>query len=128
MNTSEQVAHRWFNEVWNGRSTAAIHELLAPDAVGHLEGPIPEVVGVEPFIQVQQALLAAMPDVRITLLRSLSNGPDVAVFWQAEAHGGVLRFRGTTWLRVIGGRIVEGWDCWDHGALVAKLAERPAGA
>ncbi|MBN8246019.1 MAG: ester cyclase [Verrucomicrobia bacterium] len=126
MNASEHAAHRWFDEVWNGRSTAAIHELLAPDAVGHLEGPVPEVVGVEQFIQVQQGLLNAMPDVRITILKSLANESDVAVFWQAQARGGAIRFRGTTWLRVVGGRIVEGWDCWDYGALSAKLAERPA--
>jgi len=128
MNTSEQVARRWFNEVWNGRNTAAVAELLAPGAVGHLEGPVPEVVGAEQFIEFQKGLLSALPDVQLTILKLLADDSDVAVFWEAQAHGGAIRFRGTTWLKVAGGRLVEGWDCWNHGAFAAKLAQRPVSA
>lgn len=123
MKTSEEIARRWFNEVWNERSLPLIRELMAPEAVGHIEGPTPTIVGHDQFIQFQERLLAALPDVEVTILKLLAEDSDACVLWQAQAHGGTLRFRGTTWLTVRDGRIVEGWDCWDHGSVSARLTQ-----
>ncbi len=123
MNPTQQLAHRWFDEVWNQRSLPCIQEIMAPDAVAHIEGPVPEIVGHDQFIQFQKGLLAALPDVQVSILKSLASDTDAAVFWEARAHGGAVSFHGTTWFRVSEGKIVEGWDCWDHGALSTKLAQ-----
>ena len=31
------LARRWFQQVWNEGRAETVHELLAPDAVGHLD-------------------------------------------------------------------------------------------
>lgn len=123
MHPSDQVAHRWFNEVWNQRNITLISEFMAPNAVGHLEGPVPTIVGLEQFIQYQEQVLSMLPDIKVTILKSLSNGPDACVLWEAQALHGSVTFRGTTWLRIEGGKIVEGWDCWNHGALTTLLSQ-----
>jgi steroid delta-isomerase-like uncharacterized protein len=138
MSTSspKAVAVRWFNEVWNDHSTEAIHELLAPDAKGHLEGGI-EIVGPAPFVEFHKTLLETLPDLKVEILNALSDGDDACVLWEARAtHSGPgmglppsdkpISFRGITWFHVVDGRITEGWDCWNQGGLIAALAGVPS--
>lgn len=128
----KEIAVQWFNEVWNNRNTAIIPELISPDARGHLEGGH-EIVGPDQFIAFQSALLAAIPDVKVTVLNALSDGDDSCVLWQASGthtgqglglapSGKPVDFRGVTWFHVENGKIVEGWDCWNLGGLMNFLA------
>ena len=123
MHPPEEIAHRWFNEVWNNRNVPLIAELMAPDAIGHLEGPVPKIIGPGQFSEFQNRMLSGLPDVKVTILNSLGNETDACVLWQAQALGGTVVFRGSTWFRVINGKITEGWDCWDHGALSTTLSK-----
>ena len=124
------LARRWFGEVWNERRDATVHELLAPDALGHLEGLVSR--GVDEFLSARAFLLGAFPDLRITVEATASEAENVVVRWSASAtHGGdamgmlatgtPVTFRGITWLRFSNGRIVEGWDAWNQGRLVSQL-------
>lgn len=121
MSSSKEIACRWFTEFWNGRNPALASLLMASDCKGHLEGGI-EIVGPGEFLEYQKPLLEALPDVQFTILNSLADQDDACVFWQAQAREGRILFRGTTWMRIIDGKIVEGWDCWDRGNLLATLA------
>ena len=58
--------------------------------------------------------------------------PEAVVRWRAAGtHLGegfgiratrtAVAFRGMTWQRIVDGRIVEGWDAWNQGALVESL-------
>ena len=67
----KDIGKRWFEEVWNQRSVKAIEDLLAPNARGHMEGQR-EVVGKPAFIEFHQAMLKALPDLRIQVRDVLS--------------------------------------------------------
>jgi len=127
MNSPGETARRWFNEVWNDRNIPAIAELMASDAVGHLEGPVSKIIGPGQFAEFQKQMLAALPDVKVTILNLLSNETDACILWHAQALDGVVLVRGSTWFRVSDGKIVEGWDCYDHGGLSATLSKLAAG-
>lgn len=122
MQSPHEIARRWFNEVWNERNIPLIPLLMSADSVGHIEGPVPKIIGPDQFIEFQKQFLAVLPDVRVDILKSLADDTDACVMWEATALNGDFVFRGTTWFRIEDGKIVEGWDCWDHGAVSARLA------
>jgi steroid delta-isomerase-like uncharacterized protein len=131
--SEEQVtalAKRWFLEVWNQRNDATVHELLSPEAVGHLEGFVTR--GPAEFLAMRASLLGAFPDLQLTVEDVLAQGRQAVVRWSGSGthSGGTLGFaatnkpavfRGMTWLRVANGQIVEGWDSWNLGGLIAAL-------
>lgn len=62
-----------------------------------------------------------------------ADGDQVVVRWTATAThrgnslgmaatGRRVSFRGMTWLTFSNGMVVEGWDSWNLGALLASLA------
>jgi steroid delta-isomerase-like uncharacterized protein len=121
------IARRWFEEVWNGRRDATVRELLAKDAVAHMEGG--DFVGPERFLETRAALLAAFPDVKVTVEDVVADGDRAVVRWSAAAHhrgellgipasGRPVAFRGMTWMLFENGKIVEGWDAWNLGGLL----------
>lgn len=131
--SASYVAVQWFQQVWKNRDAEAIEELMAPDAVGHLEGGI-EFCGAEGFRQVHRQFLSAFPDISFKFLGVLGNESEACLRWEASGtHSGdglsiaptgkFVAFRGMTWFRVRGAKIVEGWDCWNLGQLLADLAE-----
>ena len=124
------LATRWFEDNWNRRRDGVIDELLAPEAVGHMERG--DVHGRDEFRAARAALLGAFPDLRLTIEDTLADGNQVVVRWRvAGTHRGdhfgfaasqrAVNFRGITWLRFDGDELVEGWDAWNHGALMQAL-------
>jgi steroid delta-isomerase-like uncharacterized protein len=124
------LVRRWLDEVWNQRRDATVHELLDPNAIGHLEGVVTR--GVPDFLAARAFLLDAFPDLRVTAEGILAEGDEVTFRWSAEgthrgdllgipATGQPIQFRGMTWLRFSNGRIVEGWDHWNQGRLMSEL-------
>ncbi|HEX9942508.1 MAG TPA: ester cyclase [Thermoanaerobaculia bacterium] len=131
------LAHRWFEEVWNRRRTETIDELLLPTSIGHLETG--DVHGAEEFKPVRAQLLSALPDLRLEIEDTAAEGENVVVRWRVCAtHQGeglgvaptqrAVEIRGITWLRIRDGHLVEGWDSWNLGGLIARLQadEAPA--
>jgi steroid delta-isomerase-like uncharacterized protein len=129
------LARRWFQEVWNDRREATIDELLHEDARGHMEGF--ETRGPADFKAVRAGLLDAFPDLHLDVEETVAEGETVVVRWRARGfhrgHGlGIApsnqaaEFRGMTWMRFERGRLIEGWDAWNMGGLVARLSGNPA--
>ena len=133
--TNRDLARRWFEQVWNQRNAATIDELLHDEAVGYMEGPI-VTRGRDDFKRVRAQLLDAFPDIHLHVEDIAADGDHTIVRWRAHGtHQGpalgfaashrTADFRGLTWLRWKDGQIVEGWDAWDIGGLMQKLAQPP---
>jgi hypothetical protein len=71
----ESFIHRWFEEVWNQKSEAAVDELLAEDGVGHgLPGG--SIQGPEAFKEYQRNLLSVYPDLRVIVEDTVTGRQD----------------------------------------------------
>lgn len=127
-----EVALAWFGPMWNNRDLSLLKELMAPGAVGHLEGGR-KSIGPEGFAEFQAEFVAAVPDIKLEVVNCLADGDDACVHWRATGiHNGdgmgmvpsqeSLDFQGVTWLRVQNGQIVEGWDFWNFDSLLKKMS------
>lgn len=134
---NRRLARRWFEEVWNARRAESIAELVRHDAVGHVEGG-PDMHGIAPWQDWQRTMLAAFPDLHVTIEQLVAEGDYVVVRWRFDAtHAGRalgleptnqrVTVRGTTWLRFADRRIAEGWDTWNRDGLFAQLGLVPLG-
>ena len=128
--SNSDIARRWFEQVWNQRRGAAVHELLHRQGIGHMEGM--DIRGPEEFLAARSVLLNAFPDFHVTVEATVAEGPHVVVRWSAtgthqgdglgfSASSKPAAFRGMTWLRFADGQIVEGWDSWNLGQLLQDL-------
>ncbi|GAA5121102.1 ester cyclase [Luteolibacter yonseiensis] len=133
---AKEIARLWFEKVWNQRDNALARELMAPDAVGHLEGG-QEIVGPEAFLGFQASFLEAVPDLRIGIVALVADEANVCTHWTAQGtHSGPgmgmipsgmrVFFRGVTWLEVAEGRITSGRDFWNKEGLMQTMAGGPA--
>jgi steroid delta-isomerase-like uncharacterized protein len=137
MTGNAALARRWFEEVWNQRKDATVHELMDGVCDGHMEGG--DVRSPAEFLAARAALLAAFPDIAVKVEDVVSEGDKVVVRWSATgthrggdlgvpASGRTASFRGMSWIRFANGRIVEGWDSWNLGRLMEELRSPAAAA
>lgn len=130
--TAKEIGRLWFEDVWNLRNQTLARELMAPDAIGHLEGG-KVVVGPEEFIDFQNEFLEAIPDMYIDVVDSLADEDDVCVHWTATGtHAGpglglvpsgtTVSFRGVTWFETKDGQITKGRDFWNITGLLQTMA------
>ena len=112
--------HRWFDEVWNNRSEAAVDEMFAEDGIGHGLGAEP-IRGPEEFKKFHRAFVSAYPDLKVKVEDSLVDGDKIAVRCRVTgSHQGEgiglapsnqpVEFTGMVIVRVKDGKIVEAWN------------------
>jgi steroid delta-isomerase-like uncharacterized protein len=130
-NQNVVLARRWFEEVWNQRRIETIDELLTDESVAHSESG--EIRGGRAFRdRTHSVFLSAFPDMRMTVEAMVAEGDQVAVRWAfTGTHNGdglglpptgqKVSCRGVTWIRFSGGKMMEGWDCWNQGGLIESL-------
>ena len=125
------LAKRWFEEVWNQRNVATVHELLTDCSACRSETG--ELKGAQAFLtQGYEPFIAAFPDLTIDVEGTVAEGDEVVVRWKATGthHGPMgplpptgrrIEFRGMTWARIQDGKLFEGRDCWNMGALFQAI-------
>lgn len=132
---NEVLVRRWFAEVWNDKSLAAIDELAEPSSVGHTENG--RLDGVAAWRRMFDSFVHAMPDLRTEIEDVIADDARAVVRWRFTAtHTGPMEGiapshrsvegRGTTWFRIADGRVVEAWDTWNQSAFLADLARASA--
>ena len=128
-----QILKRWFEEVWNQGHHETVHELLSPDA--KLEGQNGSgsvTLGPLEFIRFAESIRSQFTGIHVSLDDTFAAGEKVVARWSATMvyKGGVaglapagtkVQITGISIGRVVGGKIVEGWDNWDRLALLQQI-------
>jgi steroid delta-isomerase-like uncharacterized protein len=126
-----EVNRQWFETMWNERREDLIDQLMSPDAVAHGlgSGPIQGAAAFKPFFR---AFIAAVPDLKLEIVRMIVEGDMVATHvhstgtHRGDGLGGratnkPVQFDGMIISRVKNGQIVEGWNCIDFLTLYQQL-------
>jgi steroid delta-isomerase-like uncharacterized protein len=130
------LLRRWFEEVWNKARPAAVDEMLAEQGVVHGLGT--DLHGPAGFKAFQSAYLNSFPDITLHLDDIVAEGDIVAARWSGTgthrggglgipATGKQVRFVGMSFIRVEGGKVVEGWNNFDQLGMLQEIGRgRPA--
>lgn len=129
MSAENKTVVRQYFDTWGTK------EWLAPDFVAHMPG-IPEPMNREAFVQFQGVLLAAFPDLALTLEDQIAAGDKVAnrLVFQGTHKGdfqGIpptgkrVAITAITIERVAGGKIVEHWINFDALGMLQQLGVVP---
>jgi steroid delta-isomerase-like uncharacterized protein len=129
---TRKLARRWFDELWNKRNGDALPRLMHTAAVGDTEGGM--ITGhAEFYYKLHGPLLAAFPDLKVTIDGIVAEEADAVVRWTMTAtHAGdmmgiqasnrKIRVGGMSWLRFdTDGKVIAGWDRWNAAGLFAGL-------
>jgi steroid delta-isomerase-like uncharacterized protein len=134
---NEAVVRRWFEEVWNQGCVASIDELFPVGSVAHGLGELEQDVrGPDEFKSFVANIRGALPDTHISIDDIFSTGDRVAVRVTLQAthngHGlGVgptgrkVSIQGIIIVRLVDGRITEGWNSYDQLGLLRQIGALP---
>jgi len=128
---------RWFEEVWNKGRMEAIDEMASTDVIGHGQAQHDTDVGLHEFRNFAMGLRSAFPDMKVVIDQTLVQGYKVVARWTSTmthtgeflgfpATGKKATVTGTSIQRIVGGKIVEGWDNWDQLGLLVQIGAVPA--
>jgi steroid delta-isomerase-like uncharacterized protein len=126
---------RHHEEVWTRGNLAAIHEIFAPEFIGHHPGQ-PDWVGPEGVREAVTRTRSAFPDFTECIDDIITDGDRVATrFTASGTHLGPFRGAPPTGrrvsmaemaiFRVVGNRIVEKWGLADQQGLLDQLGIAP---
>ena len=127
-----ELAHRWFEEVWNQGRLEAIDEMASAEAVGEGQLHHGPPIDLKQFREFAEDLRRAFPDLHVTIEDTIAAGDRVVLRWHAqmthrgpfmgvESTGRNVTVSGVTILRYAKGKIVQGWDHWDQLGLLAQI-------
>ncbi|MFN7924154.1 MAG: ester cyclase [Bryobacteraceae bacterium] len=136
--SAEENLRLWFERVWNQNDESAIDELFAPDGMVHglpNEGGGP-IRGREEFKSYARSLRAAIPDVRVEILRFVANGDLASAHCVVtgthtgdglglRASGRPVRFEGIVMGRVADGHLQESWNSFDFMTFFQQVGATP---
>jgi steroid delta-isomerase-like uncharacterized protein len=136
------IALRYYNEIMNRGSLAAIDELMSPDFLFTIPTHPEPFRGPEGFKQLVTMLRGAFPDVYLSVEHLLAEGDTVVGHWTGRgthtggplhtvmgdipASGRSFRIDGMSWLRIVDGKIVESLANEDTLGLLIQLGVLPA--
>ena len=138
MASADDVIRDWFDSLWNRGEEDTIDRLLAPHAVVHgLPAPETETLrGRAAFKPFYDAFRGMFPDVKVTIEETIAQGEMVAAHCRVTGHydgtagGGAAKgkpvdFWGICTVKVVNGKIVEGWNAFDFLGLYQQLGLLP---
>ena len=127
------LLRRWFEEVWNQGRLKTIHELMSPECIGTGQAGSGMVIrGPQEFQAFVENLRAAFPDMHVTIEDGFESGEKAVVRWSGTmthrgdqlgvpATGKRISISGISMVRIVNGKIVEGWDNWDQMTMMQEI-------
>lgn len=123
-------------EAWNAHDKQRLLGMYHPDFDGFdlSEGKV--AGGIQDAARMIDYILTAFPDLHMELLEWGSEGDQVFFFWQATAHqrgrlmnipptGKAVTFQGSTFFRVLDGKIIRGRRIWDLASVLRQIGLLP---
>jgi len=121
----------WIEGLNRGDISVA-EKVFATDCVIHTNGSPERNLGLDGFKQMLAGLLAAFPDLNVTVEDQIVAGDKVATRWVAvgthtgafgsvPATGRQMRIDGLILDRVVDGKVVERWEQWDQMGMLQQL-------
>ena len=131
---NKAFVRRWFEDVWTQKCVATIDELFPSDAVVHGLGGDRQGPGA--FKAFHSAYCGAFPDLTIRIDDMIAEGDKVAFRWHSTGthRGDDLGFKATNRptaiegmgiVRVVDGKLVEGWNLFDQAGMMKQLGLMP---
>jgi SnoaL-like domain len=107
-----------FQSFWAAPSGARVPELIAPDAIISFTGA-GTFTGAE-YVDVMQAMLDGMVDLKVTPLDCAGNGDRLYIAWQTSAfmHGETRTYLGVDRFRLANGLAIEEQVIFDSAILL----------
>lgn len=129
-NKNSTLTYRWFQEVWNNSSRAAIDELLDANAVVHgIEGI--NAPGPEGFKVFYDSFKQQFPQVHVEVEDTVCEGgyeTSRCTVQATNANNQAVTFSGMTFIKVRDNKIVEAWNNFDFLSMYQQLGFRMAAA
>lgn len=123
-----QQLKRWFEEVWNQGREQSIDELLDPKVVLHGLGG-QDLQGPGAFKVFHRQMMEIFSDMHVTVEHALEAGEWIAhhavAHMKHNASGKHCELRGNSVARMVDGKVVETWDCWDFLGLLIQVGALP---
>jgi len=126
--------HRWFEEVWNRQSEAAIDEMCSKDVIanGLTDSEGNTIRGIEAYKNLHRAFVSAYPDIKITVEDTFADGDKLVARCRVTGtHKGEglglaptnqkLEFTGIAIVRLEDGKIAEAWNEFDFMKMYSQL-------
>lgn len=134
---NKTLMRRFIEEVFNKKNMAAIDELIAPDHIDHSPTAAHLPSGIEGARQAIGMMLAAFPDMRVTVedmiaegdkvaFRMTSRGTQQGAFGSIPPTGKQVTISTIDIVRIEDGKIAEEWGIDDVMGLLQQLGVIPA--
>jgi steroid delta-isomerase-like uncharacterized protein len=131
---NRNFSHRWFDEVWNKQREQAIDELRHAEGRAFGFPSADSVLTTEGFKEAYRQFNSAFTDIRVTVDEEIVDGDRIAARWTASgthtgaglgipATGRRVTFSGASFMHLLDGKMVDGWNFFDFTKVIAQLRE-----
>lgn len=131
MSGHREVLETWFRKVWAEEDADAISAMMAPDAAARGLGSQAQV-GPAEFTGFQKCLLELVSDVEIKIDKSVEDGEWIfslcSITAKCRRSGKPITSTGTVVVKIVDGKLVEGYNHLDFFSIYEGLGLLPSGS
>lgn len=122
VDTARSWSVEGFERFWSKPEPDVVPAVLTDDVVGHWPGRSQPVRGRAAYTDCIRALVAALPDIRLSVAEHAASGECTFVRWVMRATGkhGAFELTGIDRIRLRGGQVLENLIVFDTALFEAR--------